>query len=77
MEITLIIVGGFVLMTVFASGFDYLSKRGKRLDNQTKAKLAELERKVADLEQVLSDKGDRILRLENDYNFLNKLLEKK
>ena len=77
MEITLIIVGGFVLMTVFASGFDYLSKRGKRLDNETTAKVAELERKVAELEQVLADKGERLLRLENDHAFLTKLLEKK
>jgi predicted PurR-regulated permease PerM len=77
MEITLIIVGGLVLMTVFASGFDYLTKRSKRMDNKIKAKVFELEQKMTNLEQLLAEKSDRIVRLENDCSFLNKLLEMK
>ena len=77
MGITLVIVGGIVLVSVFAAGFDYLSKRGKRLDNETKVKVVELEKKVQELEQMMNDKNDRINQLDSDLTFVNKLLEKK
>jgi hypothetical protein len=77
MGITLIIVGGLVLMTVFASGFDYLSKKRKRLDDATKKKVDELEKKVAQLESLVHDKNDRIMQLEEDVSFVTKLIEKK
>jgi hypothetical protein len=53
MEIAMIIVGGLVLMTIFASGFDYLSKRRKGVDNVVKLKVEELENRVRLLEQNL------------------------
>ncbi len=65
MEIAFIIVGGLVLMTAFASGFDFLTKRRNKLDNETKAKVIEMEKKVANLELMINDKNERIVRLEN------------
>ncbi len=77
MGLAFIIVGGVVLMTVFASGFDFLTKRRNRLDNETKLKVDEMEKKVAHLELLINDKNEKMLQLENDVSFLNKLLEKK
>ena len=77
MGLAFIIVGGVVLMTVFASGFDFLTKRRNRMDNETKLKVDEMEKKVAHLELLINDKNEKMLQLENDVSFLNKLLEKK
>jgi hypothetical protein len=77
MEIALIIVGGLVLMTIFASGFDFLTKRRNKLDNDTKLKVIELEEKVSTLERMSNDKDDKINQLDSDLSFLNKLIEKK
>ena len=77
MEIALIIVGGLVLMTIFASGFDFLTKRRNKLDNDTKLKVIELEKKVSNLERMSNDKDDKINQLDSDLSFLNKLIEKK
>jgi hypothetical protein len=77
MEIAMIIVGGLVLMTIFASGFDYLSKRRKGVDNVVKLKVEELENRVRLLEQNLGDRNEKVAQLESDIIFLNKLLEKK
>jgi len=77
MEIAMIIVGGLVLMTIFASGFAYLSKRRKGVDNVVKLKVEELENRVRLLEQNLGDRNEKVAQLESDIIFLNKLLEKK
>ncbi|MBN2510152.1 MAG: hypothetical protein JXB03_07745 [Spirochaetales bacterium] len=77
MEITFIIVSGLVLMTAFASGFDYLTKRRNRLDADTKTKVTRIEQKLHDLENTLHERDERILQLENDLAFLSRLLEKK
>ncbi|MBN2442661.1 MAG: hypothetical protein JXJ04_15000 [Spirochaetales bacterium] len=77
MGIAFIIVGGLVLMTLFAAGFDFLTKRRKTLDNATITKVAELEKKVAILESLVNDKNDRIAQLEEDVSFVNKFIEKK
>ena len=77
MGIALVIVGGLVLMTVFATGFDFMTKRRNRVDNETKQKVVELERKMAALEQTTMEKDDKIAQLESEFAFLNKLLEKK
>lgn len=77
MGIALIIVGGLVLMTLFASGFDYLTKRRKRVDDETKARVVELEGKLAALENQLHDSNERIGQLEGDLSFMNKLIEDK
>ncbi len=77
MGIAIVIVCGLVVMTVFASGFDFLTKRRNRVDNETKLKVVELEKKVSNMEQAIKDKDARVAQLESDYMFLNKLLEKK
>lgn len=77
MGIALIVVGGLVLMTIFASGFDFLKKRRERLDQETKNKVMELERKVAMLESMITERNDKMLQLEDDVSFVTKLLEEK
>ncbi|MBN2533023.1 MAG: hypothetical protein JXB88_09030 [Spirochaetales bacterium] len=77
MGITLIIVGGVVLVTLFASGFDYLTKKRQRLDQETKNKVTELEKKVAELESMITERNDRVLQLEDNVSFVTKLLEEK
>jgi hypothetical protein len=77
MEIALIIVGGLTLMTFFAAGFDYLTKRRKTVGQETIKKVAELEEKVAHLESVIDERNDKILHLEKDVSFVTKLLEDK
>ncbi len=77
MEIALIITAGAVLMTAFAAGFDFMTKRRNKIDNETKAKVEQLEKKLHNLEQAVSDKDQRIAQLEAEFNFLNRLLEKK
>ena len=76
MWIALIIAGGVVLVTVFASGFDFLTKRRNKLDNETKNTVVELQRRVATLEQIVKDKDDKVQQLENDLSFMRKLIEK-
>jgi ethanolamine utilization cobalamin adenosyltransferase len=76
MGIALIIAGGVVLMTFFASGFDYLTKRRKKLDDETKKTVAEMEKRLASLEQVVKEKDDRMTQLEGDLSFMKKLIEK-
>jgi len=77
MEIALIIAGSVVLMTVFAAGFDFLSKRRNRIDNETRTRVEKVEARVQDLEQAVAEKDQRIAQLETDLAFLNRLLEKK
>ena len=76
MGIALIIVGGLVLMTVFAAGADFLTKRKGRLDTQTVETVAELQQRVTSLEQMVKEKDDTVARLETDMSFIRKLIEK-
>ena len=77
MEIALVITGGVVLLTVLAAGFDFLTKRRNKVDNKTKSKVDALEKKLNDLVQAVNDRDQRIAQLESEFNFLNRLLEKK
>ena len=77
MGIVLVITGGVVLMSVLGMGFDYLTKRRKRVDNETKAKVEQLEKEVHQLAQIVSERDQRVTQLESDLQFLNRLLEKK
>ena len=56
MGITLVIVGGLALMTLFAAGFDYLGKRKGRNDKATETRVNALEDKVKELESRLAVK---------------------
>ena len=76
MGITLIITGGLVLMTLFAAGFDFLTKRRNKVDNDTKNKVVELEKKLAILESMITERNENILQLENNVSFVTKLIEK-
>ncbi|MBN1798661.1 MAG: hypothetical protein JW822_08780 [Spirochaetales bacterium] len=77
MEIALIIAGGLVLMTFFAAGFDFLTKRRNKIDQETKTKVIELEKKIDILEAKIDERNEKIGQLEHDVLFVHKLLEKK
>jgi wobble nucleotide-excising tRNase len=64
-------------MTFFAAGFDFLTKRRNRLDQETKNKVIGLEKKIHILEAKIDERDDKIKQLEHDVSFVNKLLEKK
>ena len=72
----LVIVGGVVVLTFVAAGFDFLTKRRNRLDDETKQTVREMERRIANLEQTVQEKDGRVTQLENDLSFLRKLIEK-
>ncbi len=74
MGITLTIVGGLVLMTIAAAGFDYLGRRAKAAPADA-ARTRELERRLDALEARLEDRDGRVAKLEGELAFLNRLLE--
>ncbi|MBN1525199.1 MAG: hypothetical protein JW904_11985 [Spirochaetales bacterium] len=77
MEIALIVAGGLVLMTFFAAGFDFLTKRRNKLDQETKDKVGELEKRIKNLEASVEERNNRIEHIENDVAFYKNLIEKK
>ena len=76
MGIALVIAGGVVLMTFFAAGFDFLTKRRQKVDNETKQTVVQLETRVANLEQTVKEKDDKVTALEGELSFLRRLIEK-
>ena len=76
MGIALVIAGGVVLMTFFAAGFDFLTKRRQKVDNETKQTVVLLETRVANLEQTVKEKDDKVTALEGELSFLRRLIEK-
>ena len=76
MEIALIISASLVLISLFAAGFDFLTKRGNKIDKETKIKVIELEKKVALLESIIDERNNKMSQLENDVSFVTKLIEK-
>ena len=77
MEITLIIVAGLSLMTLFAVIGDYMSKKKLAVSQETAKRVQELDQQVQLLEAKLNDRDDRIGRLEEGISFVNRLLEDK
>jgi len=75
--ITLVIVGGLALMTLFAAGFDYLGKKKGRNDTAMEQRVAVLEKKAEELEKSLMEKENKIGALEGNVSFMNRLLEDK
>ena len=75
MEITLIIVGGLVLMTGVASFFDYLGKRKTSLHSAALERIEALEREVEALKATGAAEEGRVGRLESEMGFVNKLIE--
>ncbi len=76
MEITLIICGSVVLISLFAAGFDFLTKRRNKIDEETKIKVMELEKKVSILESIIDDRDNKMSQLENNVSFVTRLIEK-
>jgi hypothetical protein len=74
MGITLIIVGGLVLLTAVAGAFDYLGKRAKTPDRSMAARIEGLEARIGSLETRSLDKDERIAKLESELTFVNRLL---
>ncbi|MBN1242975.1 MAG: hypothetical protein JXA15_09765 [Spirochaetales bacterium] len=74
MGITLTIVGGLVLMTIAAAGFDYLGRRAKASPADA-ARTRELERRLEALETRVQDRDERVAKLEGELAFVNRLLE--
>ncbi len=75
MEITLVIVGGIIVLTLVAVVGDVVGKAVKARPGADSKSLKELARRVEDLERLSLDREDRIRRLEADVAFANKLLE--
>lgn len=77
MGIALIIVGGLVLMTGFATAFDYLGKRKNKAGSELEKKVGLLEQRLATVEAKVAEKDDRISQLQDEVAFVNKLIENK
>lgn len=77
MGIALIIVGGLCLMTFAASVFGYLGEKKKRTDPAVEAKVAEIERRLSELERKGSLNDERLEQIEGDVAFVNKLITDK
>lgn len=76
MDIALVIVGGLTAMTLIAAGFDYLGRRAKRSDPKLEQRIAELERRVELLDDASAEKDEKLLRLQSELSFVNRLLDK-
>ncbi len=77
MDIALVIVGGITVMTLVAASFDYLTKRAKTVDKETRAKVEDLALRLKALEASQPAKDERIAQLEQEVGFVTKLLERK
>jgi uncharacterized coiled-coil protein SlyX len=76
MGIAVVMICGFVAMTLIAAGFDYLGKRAKRADPELEKRVAELERRVEILDATVADKNEKLLQLQTELSFVNRLLDK-
>jgi hypothetical protein len=75
MGITLVIVGGLLLMTGVAALFDFLGKRQAGLGKDGLKRIEALEREVEVLKGSAVAKAEHIERLEAEVRFVNKLIE--
>lgn len=75
MEITLVIVGGIIVLTLIGVVGDVLGKSVKARSGSDPKALRDLARRVEDLERLSLEREDRIRRLEADVSFANRLLE--
>ena len=77
MEITLIIVGGIVITTIVGSAFSYFSTKKAGAEKGLEDRIKVLEGKVNTMSEASLQKDERIVKLENDLAFLNRLIEDK
>ena len=77
MLITLIIVGGIVVISIAGIIGENVSK-AKKSEASIEAKdLYELRQRIVELERVVTEQDKKIEHLETDISFTNKLLEDK
>ncbi len=78
MGITIIIVGGILLMTVAAGFFDMMGKSKKNAGQGISAsQLQDLESRLSNLEVQIGERDRRIEQLEQHAEFTSRLLEDK
>jgi len=77
MGITLVIVGGIVLCTVIGVTFDYLGKKKSGIDPQLEERITTLEQKQNVLENLITEKTEKIEQLNKEVAFVNKLLDQR
>ncbi len=77
MEITLVIVGGIVVLTLVAVVGDVVGKAVKARGGSDPKILRDMARRVEALERLSLEKEERIRKLEADVSFANRLLEDK
>jgi len=72
MSMTMIIVGGIVVVTLIAVIGDYLTKTRQSVDPTA---IRELKDKVSALEREAGEQGAKLARMEGELSFTTKLLE--
>lgn len=77
MGITVIIVGGVVIVTVITTLFDYLGKRSKGASPELERRIETLEKRLGLVDLAIAEKDEKIKQLEEEVSFVNRLLEKK
>ncbi|HEY9053740.1 MAG TPA: hypothetical protein VIO60_02865 [Rectinemataceae bacterium] len=77
MGITLIIVGGIVIISVVATIGDFLTKSKVAKSSIDPGMIQRLDDRIAELERKTQDQDRKIESLEADLAFANKLLEDK
>lgn len=77
MGITIAIVAGVILSTAIAGYFDYLGKRAKNAAPDLERKIESLEKRLNQLDAMLTERNERMKQLEEEVFFVNRLLEKK
>jgi len=75
MGITLIIVGGIVVLTALGGFIDIQSKRQGGLGGKALERIETLEREVTLLRGEEAARADKIERLESELRFVGKLIE--
>ena len=75
MEITLVIVGGIIVLTLIAVVGDVIGKSVKSKSNANPKVLRNLVQRVETLERLSLERESRLSQLESDIAFANRLLE--
>ena len=77
MLITLIIVGGIVIISLAGIVGENISKTKKSESSIDAKDLDDLKKRIVELERVVTEQDKKIEHLETDISFTNKLLEDK
>ncbi len=77
MGIAIAIMGGLVLMTIFASIGSYFTEKKKHEGSVSGAEIAALSKRIESLEEQVQARDERIEKLESDVSFATRLLEDK